>query len=119
MRVWTTFTGEIAMASQGAAALLHISATSLRRRAVDQFFDGNRRQLFTTLDRVARGHADVFSAVLRPRERRPVPVSVRVEPDPLNAALAVWTFTVAADHPLFTAAGTATDPTGHGPTANR
>ena len=95
MRVWTTFNGEITLASQGAASLLHLSATSLRRRAVDRFFDGNRRQLFTSLDRAARGHADVFDAVLRPRERRPVPVSVRVEPDPLNGALAVWTFTVA------------------------
>jgi hypothetical protein len=93
MRVWTTFTGEIALVSRGAASLLHMSAGSLRRRAIDRFFDGNRKQLFSSLDHAARGYTDEFTAVLRPRERRPVVMVVRLEQDPLNPALALWTFT--------------------------
>src|SRR5688572_18556009 len=78
MELWTTVDGQIIDVSDMIPRFLNLGRRALIGRSIETFFNGNRARVFLALDVAARGHAETFQAEVRPRERRPVKVAVRL-----------------------------------------
>jgi CheY-like chemotaxis protein len=74
----TDDTGEILEISGPGHRLLNLSARGALGRTLLPFFDGDRQQLSVDLRRACAGEVVARSALLRPRDRRPFPVRLRL-----------------------------------------
>jgi hypothetical protein len=96
--VLTDLRGEILEASGSAAAMLSVTAGHLRQRSLLLFFSQDRPEWNRLLGVAARGETLARSGWIRPRDRRPRPVTVELSgaPDPVRQDAVIWRFTEAA-----------------------
>jgi hypothetical protein len=90
MTVHTLSDGTIVSASDTAAHLLNLSARGLAGRRIHLFVAGARERIDDSLNRLARG-TDTWDLdiVLRPRDKKPLPVRIIIERDN-ETDLLVW-----------------------------
>jgi hypothetical protein len=97
--VMTDPEGLILGVSPSGARLLSASARGLQQRSLLLFFEQDRDGWRAASMRASRGECVELSGRLRPKDRRPVLVGVRIEPaDSLRPALR-WTFVPEPAHP--------------------
>ena len=92
--VLTDVRGAILEASGSAAAMLSITAGHLRQRSLLLFFSADRLEWNRLLGVAARGETLARSGWIRPRDRRPRPVTVQLSgaPDPARQDAVIWRF---------------------------
>ena len=88
--VWTDRQGWILDGTATAGSLLNISVPPRERRRISLFFVRDRPVLMKLMEEAARGHGGTVETILRPRERRPVPVFVRLLPEAEEPGLVRW-----------------------------
>ena len=76
--VLTDLRGEILEASRSAAAMLSVTSVHLRQRSLLLFFSQDRPEWNRLLRFAARGETLARSGWIRPRDRRPRPVTVEL-----------------------------------------
>ena len=93
MTVHTLSDGTIVQASDSAAHLLNLSARGLAGRRIHLFVAEARERIDESLNRLARG-TDTWQLdiVLRPRDKKPIAVTIDIERDP-ETELLVWRIT--------------------------
>ena len=89
--VWTDSEGRILDVTPSAASLLNVSSAALKlQRQISPFFVRDRLLILRRLDEAARGHSGTVQTVLRPRERRPMPMLVHLLPEAEAPGLVRW-----------------------------
>jgi hypothetical protein len=91
VQIWTNAFGEILLLS-GAAEKVMGYTRKCRGMSITLLFDGNREAVTRALDGVARGRVETLEARLRPKETRPLSVSVVAKVDDDRPELVCWTF---------------------------
>ena len=94
VKIYTGENGIIVDATHQAAELLNLSPRGLRGRSFSLFFPGDRDHVIRALREAAQGHPTAFDAVLRPRDRRPVPVYVSAGIEDSDTRTIRWIITV-------------------------
>jgi hypothetical protein len=79
-RIITDRYGRIVETCGSAASLLNVSARALWGRQLPLFVADRRPEIQAQLDVAARGHEVVLDTVLRPRDRKPMYVTIRLRP---------------------------------------
>ena len=88
-RIWTDADGRIWQMNEPATRLFNI--VNPNRRLITIFFGDNRDRLAVLLGEAANGHVgSVDRVILRPRERRPIPVRIRLNREE-DSAFVLWT----------------------------
>ena len=94
MKVYTAENGTILDASREAAKLLNLSPRGLRGRPFSIFFPGGRDHVNRALREALQGHPTAFDTVIRPRDRRPVPVYLTAGIEDGDSRTVCWMITV-------------------------
>ena len=78
MIIETTVQGIIEWLDEGASQLLNMSQRASRGRELLPWFAGDRHAIAEAIYRAATGQEVQGEAIIRPRERKPVPVAFHV-----------------------------------------
>jgi hypothetical protein len=91
--VITDARGDVLEASATASALFNVSLKAMRQRSLYSFFDGDRDVWINTAAEMRPDAPVERSSTMRPRERRPMTVAVRLTRETNSpASNLVWVF---------------------------
>jgi hypothetical protein len=99
--VITTTAGVIEWVDPSGARLLNTAARSCAGRDLLRFFARDRMTLLASMRAAASGQVIESEATIRPRDRKPVAVALRVALDPDAGGSLKWIFTVQAPVPAW------------------
>jgi PAS domain-containing protein len=97
----TTTAGVIEWVDPPGARLLNTSARSCAGRYLLPFFDGDRLRILASLRLAAQGEIVEIEASIRPRDRKPVPVALRLAPNSDRQGAMTWICTVQDPVPVW------------------
>lgn len=99
LEVWTDVYGAITDISPVAAEALNVSVRHCLGRKMHLFFANNRTAVMSALSRVGDGHVETFASTIRPRDMRPISVTVTMQPSHQQSGI-YWQLTPVGDAAL-------------------